>query len=362
MNVLQMAKIMSIVGARPQFIKAAIVSSAIKKAGLYEILVHTGQHYDDNMSSVFFGELGLSAPTTNLGIGSGSHGYQTAKMLIHIEDLLKDESPDLTLVYGDTNSTLAGALASCKLNIPVAHVEAGLRSFNKKMPEEHNRVITDHVSTILFCPTVASVENLKLEGITEGIHKVGDVMLDAVRHFTKIAEQRSDPLSRLQLKSHSYILSTIHRSGNTDDLNKLTEIFTALDKVAENKMPVIVPLHPRTNKQLGRLSLNLKHVRLIRPISYFEMLVLEKNAHIIITDSGGVQKEAYWFGVPCITIRNETEWVETVEAGCNTLAEAEADNIIQAVAAVQHTSPVKGLYGNGNASELIAELLTSCSP
>lgn len=356
-----MAKIVSIVGARPQFIKAAIVSSAIRKAGLDEILVHTGQHYDDNMSSVFFSELGLSAPTTNLGIGSGSHGYQTAKMLIHIEDFLKDESPDLTLVYGDTNSTLAGALASCKLNIPVAHVEAGLRSFNKKMPEEHNRVLTDHVSKILFCPTAASVDNLRLEGINEGVHRVGDVMFDAVLQFTKAAEQRSGILSRFELKSNSYILSTIHRSGNTDKLEKLAGIFSAFDKIAENTMPVIVPLHPRTDKQLGLLDLNLKHVRLIKPVSYFEMLVLEKNANIIMTDSGGVQKEAYWFGVPCITIRNETEWVETVTAGCNTLVEADSENIVRAVAEIKHTVPVKGLYGDGNASKLIANLLSEYS-
>jgi len=350
-------KIVSIVGARPQFVKAAVVSSAIKKAGLKEVLVHTGQHYDSNMSKVFFQELGLMHPQINLGVGSGLHGFQTAQMLMKIEKVLLDESPDWTLVFGDTNSTLAGALASCKLNIPIAHVEAGLRSFNKEMPEEHNRVLTDHVAKLLLCPTDTAIKNLKNEGITVGVHQVGDVMYDAVRFFSGVAEQKVDPLARLNVSKGKYVLATIHRSNNTDDIERLKAIFLALDKIAKDMMPVILPLHPRTKKKLGLLEEKFKHVRLIEPASYFEMLVLEKHANLIMTDSGGVQKEAYWFGVPCITIRSETEWVETISAGCNVLVNADTETILSAVGTANHKTSIKGLYGDGHASDKIANLL-----
>jgi UDP-N-acetylglucosamine 2-epimerase len=304
----------------------------------------------------------LRQPDIDLGIGSGLHGFQTAHMLIKIEELLIKESPDWTLVYGDTNSTLAGALAACKLNLPVAHVEAGLRSFNKEMPEEHNRVLTDHVTTLFLCPTATATLNLRNEGIANGVHNVGDVMYDAVKRFTKIAEEKVDPFSSLNIESKNYILATIHRSNNTDDLDRLSEIFSALDLIAKDRMAVILPLHPRTKKQLRLLGKEFNNVTIIEPVSYFEMLLLEKHANIIMTDSGGVQKEAYWFNVPCLTIRNETEWVETIQAGCNTLVDAASDRIVKAVENVKYKVSTKGLYGDGHAADLIAELLIQDAP
>ena len=321
-------KIATIIGARPQFIKAAMVNKAVQKhnmeskcPAITEIIVHTGQHYDDNMSAVFFRELNIPEPDLNLGIGSGPHGQQTGQMLIRIEEVLLSEKPDLVIVYGDTNSTLAGALAAAKLKIPIAHVEAGLRSFNREMPEEYNRVLTDHCSDLLFCPTQTAVQNLKHEGISKGVYLVGDVMCDSVLHNLKLAEKNSCILEKLDLKPKKYALATIHRAENTDEPKKLKSIFYALDKIAQNGWHVIVPLHPRTQKKLNNSeTYQLNDLVLIEPLSYLDMLLLEKQAKVILTDSGGVQKEAYWFEVPCVTLRNETEWVETVETSWNYLA------------------------------------------
>jgi len=357
-----MMKVLSVVGARPQFIKAAPVSGALRKEH-DEVLVHTGQHYDYLMSAVFFDELAIPEPDHNLGVGSASHGRQTGEMLIRIEEVLLKERPDWMLVYGDTNSTLAGALAAAKLHIPVAHVEGGLRSFNREMPEDVNRVLTDHVSDLLFCPTETAVRNLAREGITEGVHNVGDVMYDAVLHNIGIAEQRSRILERLGIGPKAYLLATVHRPQNTDRADNLRSIlsaFNALDEV------IVFPAHPRTSEAIGRLSYPLRsHVKLIEPVSYLDMLVLEKNARLILTDSRGVQpvldgrpgKEAYFFGVPCVTLREETEWVETVEAGWNVLVGADEEGIVEAVRGFQPVGKRAAIFGNGRASETIAKLL-----
>jgi UDP-N-acetylglucosamine 2-epimerase len=267
------------------------------------------------MSQVFFDELGLKSPDYHLGVGSGSHGYQTGEMLKRIEEVLFKGKPDLVMVYCDTNTTLAGALAAAKLHIPVAHVEAGLRSFNKKMPEEINRVLTDHLSHLLFCPTQTAVENLRREGIEKGLHLVGDVMYDAVLLYLDLAEKKSEIMERLGLKPKSYALVTVHRAENTDQPERLRAIFDGLERVAEEGLSVILPLHPRTRKQLNALSIHPKEVQVLDPVSYLDMLVLEKNARVILSDSGGVQKETFFFRVPCVTLREETEWVETVETG-----------------------------------------------
>lgn len=306
-------KIAGIVGARPQFIKLAPVLKEMTTASeVQEVLIHTGQHYDYEMSEVFFKELGLKEPDYHLGVGSGSHGYQTAEMMKRIEDVLIKEKPEIVMVYGDTNSTLAGALAAVKLHIKVAHVEAGLRSLNKRMPEEINRVLTDHISDILFCPTKTAVSNLNKEGINNGVYLVGDVMYDAVLEYVKLAEKRSHILDELNLCSRSYAFATVHRAENTDSKTHLRGILEGLDMVSESVMPVIFPVHPRTLNKIEDYGLRIKHVRFIRPVSCLDMLMLEKNARIIFTDSGGVQKEAFFFKVPCITLRQETEWVETV--------------------------------------------------
>ena len=329
--------IVTIVGARPQFIKAAPVSRAIHKHNLEgadpqikEIIVHTGQHYDDTMSAVFFRDLDIPDPHMNLDVGSGPHGWQTAQMLIRIEKVLMERKPDMVLVYGDTNSTLAGALSAVKLHIPVAHIEAGLRSFNRKMPEEHNRVVSDHLSDLLFCPTQTAVNNLAGEGITKGVHYVGDVMYDSVLYNIHLAEKRSHILKKCNLEPKHYALATVHRAENTDDYERLRSIFHALDRIAKDGLPVIVPLHPRTRKQKESSSAPLNSVQLIDPVSYLDMLVLERQAKVILTDSGGVQKEAYWFDVPCITLRNETEWLEAVESGWNTVVGYDSKCIIAA--------------------------------
>ena len=347
-------KVLSVVGARPQFIKAAPVSRELRKEH-DEILVHTGQHYDYFMSAVFFDELGIPKPDYNLGVGSASHGRQTGEMLIRIEEVLLKERPDWVLVYGDTNSTLASSLAAAKLHIPVAHVEAGLRSFNREMPEEINRVLTDHVSDLLFCPTETAVRNLAREGITERVHNVGDVMYDAVLHNIGIAEQRSHILERLGIEPKAYLLATVHRPQNTDraeNLRSILSAFNALDEV------IVLPAHPRTSEAIGRLGYPLRsHVKLIKPVSYLDMLVLEKHARLILTDSGGVQKEAYFFGVPCVTLRPETEWVETVEAGWNVLVGADGERMVEAVRRFQPTGERAAIFGNGRASEMVAKLL-----
>ncbi len=349
-------KILSIVGARPQFIKAAPVSRVLRQRHT-EVLVHTGQHYDHNMSAVFFEELDIPEPAYNLGVGSGPHGQQTGRMLETIEQVLLDERPDWVLVYGDTNSTLAGALAAVKLHMPVAHVEAGLRSFNRRMPEEHNRVLTDHVADLLFCPTQTAVDNLAREGITRGVHNVGDVMYDAVLHNIGIAEQRSTILNRLGLKPGRYLLATVHRAENTDDPVRLAAIIEALRAVSE---PIVFPAHPRARSALAKLgSSPPANVQLIEPVGYLDMLLLEKHARLILTDSGGVQKEAYFFGVPCVTLREETEWVETVETGWNIVVGTDPEQI---AAAVGQPSPVgipPRLFGDGWAGARIIDIISS---
>jgi UDP-GlcNAc3NAcA epimerase len=297
-------QIVTVVGARPQFIKAATVSRELRaKSGVEEVLVHTGQHYDENMSDVFFEELEIPHPDHHLGIGSGSHGTQTGRMLEAAERVLLAAEPDLVLVYGDTNSTLAGALAAVKLHIPVAHVEAGLRSSNRRMPEEINRVLTDHASDLLFTPTETATENLRREGISaESIYWVGDVMYDAALFYADKAKEKEEILKRLQLEPKGYVLATVHRAENTDDLGRLRAIFEGLERVADSS-PVIMPLHPRAKKKLSRLGLRNSKIRYLDPVGYLDMISLEKNAAVIATDSGGVQKEAFFYRVPCVTLR-----------------------------------------------------------
>jgi UDP-N-acetylglucosamine 2-epimerase len=357
-------KIIDIVGCRPQFIKVAAVLHAIdcynashRSSPINEILVHTGQHYDYEMSQVFFDELGLKSPDYHLGVGSGSHGYQTGEMLKRIEEVLIKEKPDMVMVYGDTNTTLAGALAAAKLHIPVAHVEAGLRSFNREMPEEINRVLTDHISDFLFCPTQTAVENLRREGIEKGVYLVGDVMYDAVLLYLDLAEKKSEIMERLGLKPKSYALATVHRMENTDQPERLRAIFEGLERVAKEGLPVVLPLHPRTRKQLNALGIHPKEVQVLDPVSYLDMLVLEKNARVILTDSGGVQKEAFFFRVPCVTLREETEWVETVETGWNTLVGCDPERIVQAALEARPGTESAWPYGDGRAAERVVELL-----
>ena len=354
-------KVASVVGARPQFIKAAPVGKALRLAGHIEVLVHTGQHYDDEMSAVFFRELDIPEPDYNLGVGSGSHGWQTGQMLMRIEEVLLTEKPDWVLVYGDTNSTLAGALAACKLHIHLAHVEAGLRSFNREMPEEHNRVLTDHCSDLLFCPTQTAVDNLVREGIAEGVHLVGDTMYDAVLQFAEIARRRSTILQDLGLEPKSYLLATVHRPYNTDIPKNLRNILTAFLEIGE---PIVFPVHPRTRDNIAELDgvFNLErgtcNVRMIKPVGYLDMLIMEQNARLILTDSGGMQKEAYFFGVPCVTLRPETEWLETVSEGWNVLVHADPSAIVQAVngRSWPTVSPPL-LFGDGHAAARIVHLL-----
>jgi len=342
-------KIATVIGARPQFIKAAAVSRVLRTQH-QEILIHTGQHYDANMSDVFFDELHIPRPDYNLGIGSGRHGAQTGAILEQVEDVLITETPDALMVYGDTNSTLAGALAASKLHIPVIHIEAGLRSFNRRMPEEINRVLTDHLSSWLFCPTETAVKNLSAEGITAGVYKNGDVMLDAFLYNLELAKEKSNILQTLGLSSKSFILCTIHRAENTDDPERLTQILKAVARIS---LPVVLPLHPRTRKivqQLGLSSL-LEKVKVIEPVGYLDMIALEAHAVKLVTDSGGVQKEAYFAGVPCITMRDETEWVETVEVGWNRLTGADEDKILNAVESFTPPADRPSIFGDGHAAE-----------
>lgn len=353
-------KIISIVGARPQFIKAAPVSRALREHH-QELLLHTGQHYDDNMSRVFFDELGIPRPDINLGIGSDSHARQTAAIMIGVEQYLQQEQPDLVLVYGDTNSTLAGAIAASKLHIKIAHVEAGLRSFNRTMPEEINRIVADKVADLLFCPTTTAVKNLADEGITNGVFNIGDVMYDAALQFAPIAEQKSHILDRLKLEPQKYLLLTLHRAENTDSFEHLNHVVMA---ILQSNQRIVFPVHPRTVKFLKQYQLyqaleQARNVVLTEPVSYIDMIVLEKNAEKILTDSGGVQKEAYFYRVPCVTLRNETEWVETVADGWNCLVGADVQKIL---AAIDHFSPngrQQGHYGDGRASEKLVEVVNS---
>lgn len=358
-------KIVTVVGARPQFVKAAAVSRAIAAASsgrLMEVLVHTGQHYDENMSGVFFDELGIPSPTHNLEISGGSHGAMTGKMLEALEKVLLAEKPDWLLIYGDTNSTLAGALAAAKLHIPVAHVEAGLRSFNMKMPEEVNRIISDRLSSLLFCPTSAAVLNLAAEGISDNVHNVGDVMYDVALFYRNKAREHSTALSRFGLVPKDFALATCHRAENTNDPDRLRGILVGLAQVAA-RMPVVLPLHPRTRKLVADHGLGewLNRLTITDPLPFLDMVALEQAAALVLTDSGGVQKEAFFYEVPCITMRDETEWVETVDAGWNRLVSADADRIVQAAEDAlsgrvdRHAAAP---YGDGHASgKIVAHLL-----
>lgn len=379
-----MLKLLTVIGARPQIIKAAALSRAIQNSyseKITEIIVHTGQHYDENMSQVFFDELNIPHPNYNLNVGSGSHGKQTASMIEGIEEILLKEKPNAIVLYGDTNSTLAGAIAASKIQVPVVHIEAGLRSFNKSMPEEINRIMCDHVSTLLFSPTKVGYTNLLAEGFKENssapfsfdnpkIYHCGDVMYDNSLHFSTVAENKTSILADNALEKGKFILATIHRNNNTDEPERLNALFSAINKIAaENNITVILPLHPRTAKLLPQnLNAELystiktnKLIKIIPPVSFLEMIVLEKNAELVITDSGGVQKEAFFFEKPCIILRSETEWVELVECGSAKITDADEQKIIDAYRYFKDNKNLQfpKLFGNGKASEFIcSEILT----
>jgi UDP-N-acetylglucosamine 2-epimerase len=352
-------KIVSIVGARPQFIKAAAVSRVLRQQHR-EVLVHTGQHYDYEMSGIFFDGLDLPRPDVNLEVGSGSHATQTSAMLKGIEEVLLAERPDYLLIYGDTNSTVAGALAASKLSVPVAHVEAGLRSFNRRMPEEINRVVADHLSHLLLCPSDTAVRNLALEGITRNVYLVGDVMLDVLNWARqRLGDKQPEILGRLGLNQRRYILTTVHRSENTDDLTRFSQILNAFNSLDE---PVVFPVHPRARKMIAEAHCRVDpHVQLIEPVGYLDMVALASAARLILTDSGGLQKEAYWLAVPCLTMREETEWVETVEAGWNTLVGSDSKRIVEAVHSFAPEGSHPGLYGDGFAARKCVDLVTGTS-
>ena len=375
-----MIKIVTIIGARPQIIKAAALSRAIKQhysKSIQEIIVHTGQHYDENMSQVFFTELGIPAPHYNLNAGSGSHGKQTAAMIVGIEEILLSEKPQGIVLYGDTNSTLAGAIAASKIHIPVVHIEAGLRSFNKAMPEEINRIMCDHVSTLLFSPTKTGFVNLQKEGFrmdnekpytadNPKIYHSGDVMYDNSLFFSGMAEQKSDILRKHQLEGAPFILATIHRNNNTDEPVRLNALFRALNRISEDQeMNVVLPLHPRTAKllqhnlspELYRQVTQNKRMKLIEPVSFLEMIALEKNCAIVMTDSGGVQKEAFYFKKPCVILRPETEWIELVICGSAIIADADETRILEAYDTLTQNKDLTypPFYGNGKAAEFICE-------
>ena len=355
----EMKKILTIIGARPQFVKAAAVSKSLKKTGkLHEILLHTGRHFDANMSDVFFSQLHIPRPNYQLDIHGGSHGEMTGRMLIEVEKVLLAEKPDRVMVYGDTNSTLAGALAAAKLHIPVAHVEAGLRSFNMRMPEEINRILTDQISNILFCPTDAAIRNLHNEGFAQKPVQcllVGDVMQDAALLF---APRATRPQAMQGLPEDGFILATLHRAENTDDLQKLAEIVQALNTLHQTIAPVILPLHPRTRAVVAAAGLDL-HMHVIDPVGYLEMIWLLQRCHLVLTDSGGVQKEAFFFEKPCVTMREQTEWIELVEHGVNVLTGSNAERIVASVQQMMDVavSDPDALYGGGQASAKIANTL-----
>ena len=364
-----MIKLLTVIGARPQIIKAAAISRAVKEQfsdKIEEKILHTGQHYDTNMSQVFFDELGIPAPDYNLGVGSGAHGEQTAKMIAGIEQVLKSEPFDGIILYGDTNSTLAGAVAAAKLNVPVFHVEAGLRSYNMTMPEEQNRIVCDHLSSILFAPTQTAVDNLKAEGLDSSkasfqngkqrlIVNSGDVMYDNALYFSKLAEQRSNILETCGVQPGGYVLATVHRDFNTDSPDRINSIFKALTTIAEkNSIPIVLPLHPRTRKYLpDNLS---ERIIIIPPASFFDILTLEKNAKVVMTDSGGVQKEAFFFGKPCVILRPETEWVEIIKHNAGILADADYNRIIKAYDILsRRTVDFPPLFGDGNAAQKVLQ-------
>jgi UDP-GlcNAc3NAcA epimerase len=353
-----------VLGARPQFIKAMPVSRALRREGHTEFIIHTGQHYDREMSGIFFDELEIDPPYKNLAVGSGSHGRQTGEALMRLEDVLTGLSPDWVLVYGDTNSTLAGALSAAQLGIPLAHVEAGLRSYNRGMPEELNRVLTDHCATRLFCPTETAIANLRREGITEGVAFTGDTMYDAVLLFGEMARLKSTILGSLGLRNKEFCLATIHRAYNTDSAENLTGILGALQQL---DLPVVFPVHPRTRQRLrdclgASFDGQSGNLTMIDPLGYLDMLTLEQSARLILTDSGGIQKEAYFLGVPCITLRPETEWVETVDSGWNVLAGAIPSRILQAAAKTDWPRDKRvPLFGDGKAAERIVGELSNAS-
>ena len=363
-------KIVTIIGARPQIIKAAALSRAIRNHyadRIHEVIVHTGQHYDDNMSQVFFDELGIPHPDYNLHVGSATHGVQTARMTEGIEKVLMDEKPDCIVLYGDTNSTLAGAVAAAKIHVPVVHIEAGLRSFNKNMPEEINRIVCDHCSTLLFTPTKAGMENLKHEGFPIGnngpfsidnpkVYHCGDIMYDNSLHFSTLAEEKAQILNRLGLEDKPYVLATLHRDGNTDYPERLNAILEAFAEIAK-EITVVLPMHPRTRKKAG--DYHAGNVIITEPVSFLEMIQLEKHARLILTDSGGVQKESYFFQKPCIILRPETEWVEIVETGAATLADADKTKILEASRRHLQHPPVDfpAIFGDGHAAEFILDKL-----
>jgi UDP-N-acetylglucosamine 2-epimerase len=359
-------KIITIIGARPQFIKAAPFSEVFRKEN-EEILVHTGQHYDTNMSDVFFDELRIPKPDYNLGVGSASHGQQTGRMLEKIEEIIIKERPHGMLVYGDTNSTLAGALAASKLHIPVYHIEAGLRSYNKLMPEEQNRILTDHISKLLLCPTKTAVDNLEREGIVSGVINTGDIMYDTVLRNIDISkkkyidgawftELKKENANMKELKEKKYYLATIHRAENTDDSEKLKKIFTAFEKLDK---PVLLPLHPRTKKLIEELNINFQNVIIVKPVGYLLMLYLTANAYMVVTDSGGLQKEAYFLQTPCTTLRDQTEWIETLENEWNVLSTIDVNAILRAInrelTCIKYPQPQ--LFGDGRAAERISDII-----
>ncbi len=375
-----MIKVLTVIGARPQIIKASAISRAIRekfKDEITETIIHTGQHYDQNMSQIFFEELQIPTPDFNLNVGSGSHGIQTAEMIKGIEDIIIKQNPDCIILYGDTNSTLAGAIAASKLHCPIVHIEAGLRSFNKTMPEEINRIMCDHCATLLFSPTKTGFDNLINEGFIDEnnppytadnpkIFHCGDIMLDNSLYFSKIASTKSDILNRMNINKGDYILATIHRDNNTDSVERLSDIFLAMLNIAdEHNVEFIIPLHPRTSKLLEKNILpvvysrliNNNKIKIIEPVSFLDMIQLEQNAKIILTDSGGVQKEAYFFRKPCIILRPQTEWVELVEHGSSIVTDADYDKIIEAVNGFIKKSDFSfsSIFGNGNASEFICE-------
>lgn len=371
-------KIITVIGARPQIIKAAALSRAIKQQyaeRIHEVIVHTGQHYDDNMSQVFFNELGIPHPDYNLHVGSASHGIQTARMIEGIEKILIDEKPDCIVLYGDTNSTLAGAVAASKIHVPVVHIEAGLRSFNKSMPEEINRIVCDHCSTLLFSPTRAGFDNLAKEGFkidndgpytidTPKVYHCGDIMYDNSLHFSTVADQKVDLLQRLEMTGKRYALATLHRDSNTDHKERLNDILDAYLDLS-NDIDIILPLHPRTRKMIEQLVDQEKtskltqnsHIKLIEPVSFLEMIQLEKHAQLVMTDSGGVQKESYFFKKPCVILRPETEWVEIVETGAATLVDADRQNIVETSRHYLQHPPTSfpTIFGDGHSAEFMLQ-------
>jgi len=358
-------KIITVIGARPQFIKAASISRIIKENypnQIEEKILHTGQHYDSNMSEIFFKELKIPDPDFNLNISSFSHGAMTGKMLEKIEEILINEKPDIVMVYGDTNSTLAGSLAASKLNIPIVHIEAGLRSFNRKMPEEINRIITDHISTYLFCPSEVAKENLSNEGVEDHVMNFGDVMFDAALFYAELSNNKSKILENLGIKESAYSLVTLHRSENTDNSSNLESILKAIHQISRDE-DIVFPIHPRTKKMIETFKLNdyLKRVITIDPVPFLDMIKLTKSSKAVFTDSGGVQKESFFYDVPCITLREETEWLETVTYGKNILAGSNTQKIIDAFFEDMHNKKklINNPYGDGNASLKIVDYLKS---